>query len=351
MKSMILNHPWIDDTFYERGSFIIIHQGKVALLLKGGVHSSDEKSPFNNNATIFCKDFFEDEFTFHHAEDHLEIAVDELRSFLKNSNDEVNLNEQSHQDNIFIEDFSDLKHEIPSKINKAVLISRQTYQSKNRKALIKHLLAKAINMNQGRPYGFWQNNHGIVGCTPEVLFEINDGKLVTEALAGTAKKGQESQLLESIKDKDEHQLVIQDLCEKLYSLNLTPKIGITQTSRFSSIIHLRTIISAEVSDKMSALTLSRRLSPSAALGGYPRKDSKSFLLNTRYNRSYPRRIFGSVVGTEYGGPVGLVMIRNVQWDEQSFFIESGVGIVKDSQLSNELNELKIKREVIRDYYL
>ena len=351
MNSMIINHPWIDETFYKSGSFIIINQGKDALLLKGGIRNSDERAPSTQCETIFCKDFFEDIFLFHHSEDHLTIALEDLRSYLGTSMEELGLSERSDDDKIFMEDFRDLKQQIPSNIKKAVLVSRQNYHSKNRYALIKHLFAKAIHMNQGRSYGFWQDNQGIIGCTPEVLFEINDGTLMTEALAGTAKKGQESYLTESIKDRNEHEFVIQDLCEKICSLNLTPKIESTQTSGFSSIIHLRTIISAKLIDKISALTLSRILSPTAALGGYPRKISKSFLLNTRYNRAYPQRVFGSVIGTEQSGPLGLVMIRNVQWDEQSFFVESGVGIVNASELSQEMEELKLKRKVVRDYYL
>jgi anthranilate/para-aminobenzoate synthase component I len=42
------------------------------------------------------------------------------------------------------------------------------------------------------------------------------------------------------------------------------------------------------------------------------------------------------------------MIRNVQWDEKLFFIESGAGITHSSVLDKELSEIQFKRQVVRE---
>lgn len=351
MNPMILNHSWIDENFYRQGSFVVVDQGQSVLLLKGGVFAKTPNSPFKDSATIFCKDFFEDEFVFHHSDKYLKISLSELRSCLKEASDDLVVKEMSNNDDVFAQDFHDLKQKIPVEIKKVVLVTREDYRTNNPAQLIKHLIAKALGLNQGSAYGCWNNDHGIVGCTPETLFEMNQGTLVTEALAGTAKVGQEAELLNSQKDQTEHQYVIQDLSEKLTSLGFTLKIAPTETSRFSSIIHLKTKISAETRNTVSALTLCRTLSPTAALGGYPKQSAKDFLKSTQYNKLYPERFFGSVIGTEFEGSAGYVMIRNLQWRGEIFFIESGVGVVEASELAKELSEIRLKRQVVRDYYL
>lgn len=106
-----------------------------------------------------------------------------------------------------------------------------------------------------------------------------------------------------------------------------------------------------MSQGLKAQTLSKLLSPSAALGGYPKLEAKNFLLKSRYHNFFPNRFFGSVIGTDFGGPSGLVMIRNLQWRRKEFFIESGVGIVAASELEKELAEISLKRKVVKEHYL
>jgi anthranilate/para-aminobenzoate synthase component I len=45
------------------------------------------------------------------------------------------------------------------------------------------------------------------------------------------------------------------------------------------------------------------------------------------------------------------MIRNVQWQNDKFFIESGGGVVADSNFAQELAEIQLKRSVIKNFYL
>ena len=47
----------------------------------------------------------------------------------------------------------------------------------------------------------------------------------------------------------------------------------------------------------------------------------------------------------------LVAIRNVQWKESELFIESGGGVVSESDFSKELEEIHLKRNTIRKHYL
>jgi isochorismate synthase EntC len=351
MKARAVSHPWIDEEFFQRGSFLVTDQGHSVILLKGGSLSNKKNDSTENQISIFCKHFYRDEFLYHQTTKYLKITLLELRTYLEESNPLPAVIGVENFDDTFSLDFCELKKIIPQEIKKAVLVSREDYRTDDPYLLRKHLFASAITMSKGRAYGLWNEAFGIIGCTPEILFEMEGPTLVTEALAGTAKSGEESELLNSLKDRNEHNLVIQDLSEKLFSLGLNAIIGPTVTSQFSTIIHLRTKLKAEVSKKISAIDVSKTLSPTAALGGYPRERSHKFLLNTVYQKKFPERFFGSVIGTDFESPMGLVMIRNVQWEKDHFFIESGVGIVEDSQLVKEQEEIRLKRKVVKDHYL
>jgi isochorismate synthase EntC len=351
MKARIVNHPWIDEEFFKRGSFLVTDQGLSVLLLKGGSLSNKKDESSENKISVFCNHFYRDEFFYHQSTNYLKITLLELRNYLEELNSLPAIIEVKNFDDTFSQDFNELKKIIPQEIKKAVLVSREDYRTDDPYLLRKHLFASAISMSKGRGYGLWNDTFGIIGCTPEILFEMDGSTLVTEALAGTAKFGEECELMNSLKDRNEHNLVIQDLSEKLFSLGLNATVGPTVTSQFSSIIHLRTKLKAEVLTKISAIDLSKILSPTAALGGYPRERSHKFLQNTVYQKKFPERFFGSVIGTDFENPMGLVMIRNVQWEKDQFFVESGVGIVEDSQLEKEQEEIRLKRKVVKDHYL
>ncbi|NCY26051.1 MAG: hypothetical protein EBX37_14775 [Alphaproteobacteria bacterium] len=47
----------------------------------------------------------------------------------------------------------------------------------------------------------------------------------------------------------------------------------------------------------------------------------------------------------------LVSIRNVQWKKNLVFIESGGGVVAESELIKEMEEIHLKRNTIKNYYL
>ena len=69
----------------------------------------------------------------------------------------------------------------------------------------------------GRLYALWTKEKGILGFTPEFLFEKKGRSLKTHALAGTRKKGEES-LLKNKKELKEHEIVVKGLRESLKDL-------------------------------------------------------------------------------------------------------------------------------------
>ena len=352
MKTYTLDHPWMDKEFYTTGSYLSVDGGASVLFCKGGVvKTSNAISELND--TTYVKKFFSDEYLVHVAREKLILSLTEEQDRIKSNWTEIDLiKTESNQDQVFQADFESLKKVISKTLSKAVLLSREEYSSPDAEVLKKNIVAKSFLLNYGRPYGFWSGQMGIVGCTPETLFEIEGDMISSEALAGTAKVGFEKELLASVKDRSEHEFVIQDISEKLASLGLDVFRGETVTSPFAQIIHLRTPIKAHMKKGIGALDISLKLSPTAALGGYPTAVAMDFLKDMNYSKTFPDRIFGSVIGNNSThSAVGLVMIRNFQWTGKTFIIESGVGVVEASEMSKELSELKMKREAVRNIFL
>lgn len=97
--------------------------------------------------------------------------------------------------------------------------------------------------------------------------------------------------------------------------------------------------------------LASLLGPTAALGGYPQDKAQDFIKSSNYFQKHSDRKFGGVVGIEKGeSAYALVAIRNIQWDKDTYWIESGGGVVKESKVENELAEIRRKRKVIRDIF-
>jgi menaquinone-specific isochorismate synthase len=215
-------------------------------------------------------------------------------------------------------------------------------------------------------YGWWDELKGVLGATPEILFRREGRSLLSMALAGTLPKlglqtstpdGQT--LLQDSKELHEHQLVIDDLREKLgaFAVNhygKTPKIRTygPEVIELPHLFHLHTRIEttlskwAEKDADATDIELVHTLHPSSALGLRSRRVSWEWLkkLNGHQNLGH----FGAPFGmTLTNGFWCLVGIRNLEWNEQNSYLRAGCGIVRQSQADREWEELRAKRESVK----
>lgn len=342
---------WCDEEFFLRGAFEADVKSDRILLGKGGEVSRVRSFTKHAKTSFYLKDFFSNEYIQYIPRETIRVSKKELIESLEQIQP-VSFISTGTEDQLYERDFASLSQSFGLSLDKVVLISREEFKANNFSSAKLNLFQRSLRFGAGFSYGFWNEDYGIVGSTPEVLYSLEQNKLNTFALAGTAKKGQEEELLHSDKDRHEHDLVIRDLEEKLSRFSKTIDIGATHIIGFKDIIHMRTDIEAELKAETDLAELTSLLSPTAALGGYPKERALKFLLNTEYYKKYPERFFGSafgVISEELNQFV--VMIRNVQWKNKTFFIESGGGVVPESHLSKELEEINWKRSVIRSHYL
>lgn len=195
------------------------------------------------------------------------------------------------------------------------------------------------------PYGFWGESEGILGATPELLFRISENKLHTVACAGTSLVEDADKMLDDVKLLHEHNLVIEGIRESLLPFgDFYP--GSTHVQKYSKLCHLITPISVKLTNQSPINEIINVLHPTPALGAYPRPEGKLWL--EEFNKLQPRGRFGAPAGyVQQGNATFYVAIRNIQWQNNHIKLGAGCGIVPQSHLESEWNEILLKIKSIK----
>lgn len=194
-----------------------------------------------------------------------------------------------------------------------------------------------------RPY------HAFYGATPELLASVQGKKVETDALAGSIKRGDTpeadaafaQELLDSDKDRYEHQLVIDGILSHLEPLTKEIEVGQTGIMTLSNIQHIYTPIAGTLNEKIGIVPIVEALHPTPALGGDPREMAMELI--GEYE-SVPRGWYAAPVGwidRDLNGQFG-VAIRSAVAQDKRVWLYAGAGIVKDSDPQKEWDETALK---------
>lgn len=243
----------------------------------------------------------------------------------------------------FSEQFQQIKQEMErGTLLKAVPYMFETFtEPLQPMAMLPHLVSYA-KQNPVYLYGFWDDDEGILGATPEILFSQNDKETKSMALAGTCRQPlQLTQFVDDPKERKEHQLVVDAIQSALEPFGQV-HVGSLSVLKLAHLFHLHTPISLK-SVLIKFLDLVQALHPTPALGVLPK--------NSRWIKDYqttlPRGRFGAPVGVQWEESRCYVAIRNMQWDIHGARIGAGCGVVQESQLDNEWNEIGAKIDSIK----
>lgn len=238
-----------------------------------------------------------------------------------------------------------------SKLKKGVPYTFEVSFQKMTLGKIRYIVQALLKKTSHFPikiYGFWTENEGMLGGTPETLFTYNlkQSELKTMACAGTSRCPK-TNLMESPKDLHEHQIVIEGIVQ---SLNHFGNVDVRQTEiiQVPHLAHLSTPIQVSLKAAPSFKTFVEALHPTPALGAFPRKEGNQWLLDLE--KETPRKRYGAPVG--FWDPLkqegsSYVAIRNMQWDQQQCQIGAGCGVVEQSLLDQEWEEIKLKMNAIK----
>jgi isochorismate synthase EntC len=205
-------------------------------------------------------------------------------------------------------------------------------------------------------YAFWHQVKGVVGLTPERLFHQDpSGDIQLMAVAGTRlhqdrDKAGVLELLEDPKERAEHQWVIESIVASLEGFGAL-SVGVTEVRELAHLSHLVTPLvlrplEREVLSEKTFQELIHQLHPTAALGAFPKVEGWNWLRS----RAHPRRgWFGGPFGVFGPGVVAprvLVMIRNLQWDDKGLLLGAGCGVIRESRIEKEWDEILGKMRAV-----
>jgi menaquinone-specific isochorismate synthase len=203
----------------------------------------------------------------------------------------------------------------------------------------------------GSSYRYLVDN--FIGASPELLVAVDNGAISSHPLAGTAPRTGDPQtdsalaekLLSSEKNQIEHRVVIDMVHDTLLPfcsyLDWQPEPSVMQVA---NVQHLGTLMQGMLSKPfMHVLDAAIMLSPTPALGGFPRQEALKLI--DRYE-GIVRGRYGGAVGwfDQKGNGAFAVAIRCAQLspDRTSARLFAGGGIVADSDPASELAETQAK---------
>jgi len=301
---------------------------------------------------FFISDFFlQDKNPWWQYSKNYRLSHDELSSFIENNlnrldGDTCTINWVEPSLDEFCERLQSIKEKFSkTKIKKVVPViceeSQQRVSSYMKLKWVKRLLELPSHLT---PYAFWEGERGMLGATPELLFNAKDNKITTMALAGTSIIP--NKLLKDSKELEEHRFVVDYLKSELSKLG---EYWASETREWDvgHLYHLRTNLGVRLKSWSftDCYNLIKSLHPTPALGVYP-KENKSWLKDQK--EAQWRKGFGAPIGIwDKEESCFFVAIRCVMWDEKKIRLASGCGVIESSVALKEWDELKAKRESVK----
>lgn len=191
-----------------------------------------------------------------------------------------------------------------------------------------------------------------IGATPERLVSLGGGCLHTEAIAGTAPRGEHAVddarigagLLGEDKERREHEAVLADILARLKMLGIDARAdGPARLVSLANVLHLRTPISACHSPGVHLLDVAAALYPTPAVGGVPREAAIALIAASE---PMQRGLFSGLLGWFDANGEGclLVGLRSAWLDASGYEarLYAGSGIVSGASPAYEATETAAK---------
>jgi len=212
----------------------------------------------------------------------------------------------------------------------------------------------AASAPESTVFAFRRGGRTFLGATPERLIRTDGRSFRTVAIAGSVGRGADAaadaglaaELLASEKDREEHDVVVAALRDRLgpiaERLTIEPK---PRVLTLRHVQHLITEIEGTVVERQGLLALAERLHPTPAVGGEPRDLALNLIDEYEgFDRGW------------YAGPIGwlgadgdgelMVALRSGVVDHTQATLFAGCGIVADSDPDREWEESRMKLRAV-----
>jgi para-aminobenzoate synthetase / 4-amino-4-deoxychorismate lyase len=226
-------------------------------------------------------------------------------------------------------------------------------------------LYRDLCYSQRGAYGAYLNagRYRVCSASPELFFELEQGRLTTRPMKGTAPRGRwpaedeaiAERLVASVKDRAENAMIVDLLRNDLGRVSRPGSVTWSEVfaaERYETVWQLTSTVSSELSPGAGLAEVFRALFPSGSVTGAPKVRSMEIIAGLEDS---PRGVYCGAVGLlsppDHGPTARFnVAIRTVTVDGESGLAEYGVGggITWDSRAGSEYEETVAKARVLTD---
>ena len=211
-------------------------------------------------------------------------------------------------------------------------------------------LYRALRTVNPSPYMFLYDpgDFALVGASPEVHVRLTDGLAENRPIAGTRPRGRdvdqdlafERDLLADEKERAEH-LMLVDLARNdlgrvcSYGSVTVPEFGAVE--RYSHVMHIVSQVEGRLQSGRNAYDLMRATFPAGTVSGAPKIRAMQIIAELEGEHRGPYA--GALCYFSYDGNLdSCITIRSALLKEGRIYIQSGAGLVADSDPSSEYEE-------------
>jgi anthranilate synthase component 1 len=219
-------------------------------------------------------------------------------------------------------------------------------------------LYRALRVLSPSPYMYFLDfgDHQIVGASPELLVQVENGTVTSRPIAGTRRRGRDededralaAELLADEKERAEHIMLV-DLARNDLGRVCVPgsvQVGtLMQVERFSHVMHIVSDVTGTLRSDRTADDALWATFPAGTLSGAPKIRAMQIIAELEADRRGP---YGGAVGflTPSGNLEFAITIRTAVVKDGMVHIQVGAGIVADSVPEREYEETMNKARAL-----
>jgi anthranilate synthase component 1 len=208
------------------------------------------------------------------------------------------------------------------------------------------------------PYMFFLRMAGIelAGSSPEPLVRVERERVSTRPIAGTRPRGAteaddlrlERELLADPKERAEHAMLVDLARNDLGRVCVAGSVEATElmeVERFTKVMHIVSTVEGNLRDDMHPFDALAVTFPAGTLSGAPKRRAMELIASHEPDARGP---YGGAVGycTFQGDLDFCITIRTAVVKDGNAHLQSGAGVVADSDPQAELDETKAKASAL-----
>ncbi len=221
-----------------------------------------------------------------------------------------------------------------------------------------YAIYRRLRIANPAPYMFFVRMMGIelAGSSPEPLVRVEEGRVSTRPIAGTRPRGEtevrdrllEHELLADPKEQAEHAMLVDLARNDLGRVCIAGSVAPTQlmeVERFTKVMHIVSTVEGDLRDDMHPFDALSVTFPAGTLSGAPKRRAMELIASHEPDARGP---YGGAVGycTFQGDLDFCITIRTAVVKDGKAHLQSGAGVVADSDPQTELDETKAKASAL-----